>query len=412
MLLQSGSTASSGTTNIEHLPAEIQLLVLCARTSLTEEAEGKIKALALRQIDWGCLVEKAHDNAVVPLLYKNLAAVCPDDVPASALACLADSATTTAWRSLHLAGEMIRLLDLFHTGGVNAIPYKGPLLSILSYEDLGLRTFTDIDFLIRKEELIQTHRLLEQEGYRSAILGGQGVLGKRIPAKLALLTWEEHFVKQNSSSIVDIHWDLLPTYFACGLNLEVWRQDLVSVKLSGRKIPTLSLENLILFLCIHGCKHRWERLQWLCDLAETIRRYPATRWDSVFRQAEQAGALRMVELSLVLSADLLEAPLPDDLYSKLCKSQIVSRLAQQTTDALPLAGRGGASRMNLFLYQIKLRERLSDRLRHLIRLAFSPSVSDWCFLPLPSYLWALYSLIRPLRLSWKWLRPQAGDRYT
>ena len=33
----------------------------------------------------------------------------------------------------------------------------------------------------------------------------------------------------------------------------------------------LSLENLLLVRCAHGSKHLWERLGWICDVAELIR---------------------------------------------------------------------------------------------------------------------------------------------
>ena len=61
---------------------------------------------------------------------------------------LHSSYETNLRRSLWFAGELARILTGFERAQVKAIPYKGPTLAQLVYGDLGLRSFSDLDFLV------------------------------------------------------------------------------------------------------------------------------------------------------------------------------------------------------------------------------------------------------------------------
>ena len=49
--------------------------------------------------------------------------------------------------------------------GVEAIPFKGPVLALQAYGDLGLRVFRDLDFLVRDDAVGTTIVALGGFGY-------------------------------------------------------------------------------------------------------------------------------------------------------------------------------------------------------------------------------------------------------
>ena len=50
-------------------------------------------------------------------------------------------------------------------------------------------------------------------------------------------------------------------------------------------------------------------------------------------------------------------------------------------------------------FNLAVRERLRDRVRHLALLALTPSDADWAAVALPARAWPLYAAVRPFRLA-------------
>src|SRR5690606_30321214 len=66
---------------------------------------------------------------------------------------------------------------------------------------------------------------------------------------------------------------------------ELWSRHII-VNVSGIQLPTLSKEDCVLVLCAHGTQHRWQKLKWVCDLAELLRTHPDMDWDRIWATAD------------------------------------------------------------------------------------------------------------------------------
>ena len=58
------------------------------------------------------------------------------------------------------------MLEDFENHGITAIPYKGPALALQVYGDLKLRSFVDLDVLVRRSDAARAGTLLAARGYR------------------------------------------------------------------------------------------------------------------------------------------------------------------------------------------------------------------------------------------------------
>ncbi len=63
-------------------------------------------------------------------------------------------------------GELQRILDIFKSHGITAIPYKGPVLAIQAYGNLAFREFGDLDIFIQKQDFLKVKELLLDNGYK------------------------------------------------------------------------------------------------------------------------------------------------------------------------------------------------------------------------------------------------------
>ena len=156
------------------------------------------------------------------------------------------------------------------------LAYKGPLLAAY-YENIGLREFHDLDLLVREEDVPRVHRQLGERGFQPR---SQENWPLRAHSLRFARAFDFEMTYENESGVtIDLHWALMPGFFAlpAGAN-QIWRRA-ITANVGGASIQTLGPEDLVLLLCIHGTKHVWESLGWLCDVGWVLRAHPRLRSD-------------------------------------------------------------------------------------------------------------------------------------
>ena len=204
------------------------------------------------------------------------------------------------------------------------MPYKGPALSAIIYGDACVRDTTDLDFLIRPRDLRQLTRLLLARGY----VPEQGIPSDPDSHYLRAVS-ECGFVHPESGLRIDAHWNVAPRHLGIRIDPEWFWTDASEIDFSGVKLPAMRQEKLVLALCIHGTKHAWERLKWICDVGNLLRANPELNWSEISRAAVQSGAERALTMGLWMAHQLLAAPLPpghvfDASTERLCRLCLAS----------------------------------------------------------------------------------------
>ena len=378
-----------------HRP-EVALLLCCARTNPSREIVEQIRGLLHSTMDWTYLLRMASGHGLTPLLYFNLKNNSPDLVPAPISDQLHVQFLANAGRNMFLAEELLKILALFETNAIPAIPHKGPVLAVCLYGDLALRTFADLDIIVRRTDIGKAKALLLSQGYR---LG----LPLTRDQEIAFLNsdLEGWFVRQEGTVRVEVQWGERKD-FPLTPDFEPFWKRLRQYSFHGRMVLTFSPEDLLLLLCLHGAEHCWERLNWVCDLTEFLRIHPGIDWNGLIGRAEVQGCRRVLFLGLFLAHDLLAAPLPGDVLKTIQADSSVQALAIQVHEQLFRRENGPAAALQRSLFNLKVTDRFQDRIRYCLRSAFHPGVVDWQALPLPRSLFFLYYIIHPLRVAGKY----------
>lgn len=378
-----------------HRP-EVDLLLCCARTNLSSEEVGKIRALLYSEIDWPYLVRMAAAHGVIPLLYVNLKKTFPDSVPVPTLEHLHAQFLANAGRNLLLTEELFKLLHLLETKGIPSVPYKGPLLAGSVYGDLALRTFSDLDIVVHKRDFPRAKALLLSQGYRLDLS-----LTPEMEIAFLQSDFEADFIRDDGKVAVDIQWGK-PKDLPYPMKFELFWERLEQASLEGRMISTFAPADLVIILSMHGASHCWERLHWVCDVAELIQVHPGIDWPGVIDRAERLGWRRFLFLGLFLAHDLLQTILPEEISEKIQGDSSVPSLAHQVREKLFREETVAIGTRERSFFYLKMIERFQDRIRYCLRMAFHPSVVDWEAFPLPRPLFFLYYLIHPLRVAGKY----------
>jgi len=397
---------------------EAELLLWSARTELLPEVRERFVERVREGVDWAALFRLAKYHGVAPLLIRHVSALCPASAPGELYESLRRHTQAGLVLNRVLAQELVVLMEAFASHGVPAIPFKGVALALSAYRDLALRDFDDLDFIVPRTAMARAESVLRSRGYRSRDRGQD-------PVEACSADDPYHvFVKKGSLSRVDLQWVMAQRHFAFELDRpDCWRR-MTSLIVQGRAIPTLAPEEMLIILCVHGSKHAWEQLKWVCDVAELLRHEPTMDWEQVFARASAWGCRRMLSMGLELARRLLDASLPAAVQQVLDSDPDVPALALRMPSSLLTRPQDGITEKDAVALYFVLKDSWWERWRFGLGLCcekealvtHAPSWFRW-----QDPLQRLNSVVRPLhavaakcvpssaarRAIGRWLQPAA-----
>ena len=369
-----------------------RLVLACARVHPGASERDRI-AEALRQpIDWDEVAALATRHGLAALLHRNLGEL--PGVPKRVGAMLWARAETVARRNEAMSAELCRVLGALEAGGVDAVPFKGPVLTLDLYGELGLREFGDLDLLVMPGDLTRAVHLLAPLGYLpqhalAAHLEEAWMASPRAH-EMALLDERRGFM-------VELQWSANPGFAIPRVADRDWWRRLERRPFFGHETNVLSARENAIALLVHGSKHAWANLGWLVDIAE-LARSGRTDWEWLLATARAERAVRRVALGLDLARRLLDAPVPDVALALIEEARVssITNAIVPSILAPEFTGRPIAASQRI---QVALLDTPAQRWRYLAMLAFAPALGDLQRWRLPPGLFFLYWLLRPLRLA-------------
>ncbi|HSU13331.1 nucleotidyltransferase family protein [Longimicrobium sp.] len=369
----------------ERRPVSARELLLRAARMGTAEDDASLGGM-----EWPHVFALAERHRMIPLLHRHLAdAPLPAEVSAELRARNRDE----VHRALRLAAELRRLLAALGAAGIEVLAYKGPALAVQAYGDLSLRSFVDLDLLVRPGDVPRALGVLDAQGYAPALAlsPAQERYFRRVDGDYPL-------VHRQTELLVELHARVSSERFCMPVETHGLMRRAQSVPVGGGAMRTLGDDDLLLVLCVHGAKHRWKRLEWLAAVAALLR---GQRGDvaTVLERATQARARRTVLLGLSLARRLLDAPLPPAVVREIEGDAALSRLADEAVRRMfEETGDEGEDTAANLAFNLRARDGTMDRARYAGRWLFGPSPEDWRWAHLPDALFPLYRVLRPVRL--------------
>ncbi|HEY4579941.1 MAG TPA: nucleotidyltransferase family protein [Candidatus Acidoferrales bacterium] len=374
---------------------EWKLLLACARTRLDQAHRDRIRELLQGPVDWNRFISAASRHRLDSLANRHLAVEAAGAIPAGAAITLETLVRSRGRHSLLHAGRLIELVDLFRSAGVAAVPYKGPTLGALAYGSFALRSFVDLDFILPQRDLLRAARLLTAQGFQAypdpTAAEEARFLARFHPGQYA-------FVSPSKQLQVELHTENTLRYLPVPLDWEGLGRRFIQVSFGGRQVQTFSVEDTLILLCVHGTKHFWERLSWICDIAELVQSPRGVDWELGQDLARRAGCRRMWLLGLSLANWLLDAPLPDNVLDWIAADFQVEGLRRQIQGRLAGEERTVRSAPQRLLFRLRSHESLAVSLRQCLRTAMGPTEEDRHTFNLPDWAAPLYLALRPWRL--------------
>ena len=366
-------------------------------TNARESDFDRIRELIEKAVDWEAVLRLADHHGTTALLYRKLSRV-DDFVPATALAALRQSYETNVHKSLFLARELIRILDCLDAIGIEAIPYKGLVMSEMYYGDMALRRSGDMDLFVRGRDVGRIKNAVRDLGYTLRM-----PIPEEAEKDYIASGYECTFDSPAGKNLLELQWALQPRFYAVDFDMDGLFERAVNAAVSGRRVKTPSPEDLLLVLSVHAAKHVWGRLIWLCDIAQILK-LGNLNWEWVQARARELGIERILHVTLLLANRLLAAEIPAAIGTEILEDRSAQAFANEIAGNVARGVSYEEQQVSYFRLMIQLRERRADRLRFLTRLTFTPGPGEWEAIRLPRPLFPLYRLVRLARLASRFAR--------
>jgi hypothetical protein len=376
---------------------EWDLLLAASSADPDASALDRIRCLLEEPVDWDAELRLADNHGTSSLLYRNLLLLA-DMVPSSTLASLRQRYEGNIYKSLFLTRELIRIVDCLDRLGIDAIPYKGVVMSEVYYGDMALRRSGDMDLFVRKRDVGRIKSALRDLEYTTRLVIPDEVLEDYIAAG-----YEWTFDSPAGPNLLELQWALQPRFYAVDFDMDGLFERAVKVTVAGRPMKTPSPEDLLLVLSVHAAKHVWGRVIWLRDIAQILQRENLD-WDRVQVRTGELGIERILRVTLLLANRFLGTAIPAAIERAVLADHVARGLAEEIAAALAAGVSYDTGRTSYFRLMMRLRERRADRVRFLARLAFTPGPGEWEAVRLPGALVPLYRIVRVMRLAGRFAR--------
>ena len=317
------------TNRLANAPPEFFIAAACSRWPPSETRSNSIRAAAKAPVDWERFLGIVDRHRLWGLARQGLAqaSVAP---PAEIESALNAKSLAVSRRNFALAVETARLCRLFREAAIPAAFVKGVTLSVLAYGDIAIKHSRDIDILVSPARVLEARAVLERAGY---------ALKYPLPAltetQLELLLrhgkeWE--FLRRAGEVATELHWTL--THNSLLMRDVDVSCPLVGVRVGDAEIPTFRIEELFVYLCVHGAQHSWSRMKWLADVAALLATIPSTDIEGLYRAAQRRGSGRCAAQALLLCERMLGVELPAALRAELRRTVTALLLEAIALDAM------------------------------------------------------------------------------
>ena len=381
---------------INNLPPDFKFFITCCQIELSEDDIHFIHSYLSQITDHKLLITTAIQHGILPLVYKTLKNLNVND---ELLSDFKHQYLNIAHRNILMSAELIKVLNLLRKNNIEALAFKGPSLSQLAYGDITLRQFGDLDILIKKRDRSKMMDLLIQEKYIPEIDLAPGTKEKFFHSVNVIGLYEE-----TSRILVEVHWELLSKNYAIDWKEESLWGKKEHIRINNKEVPVLPTEQLLLYLCAHGSKHLFERLEWICDIDRAVRSSLNINWELLINEAEKLGVKRMLYLGLALSQQFFSLELPEMIQKNIAEDKEIPKLISKVIEVnFSQTSQEGKSYSSFGLLW-SMREDLSNQLRFAWRGLFAPKFDDFVFIQLPKHLTFLYPIVRPYRLVTKYFK--------
>jgi hypothetical protein len=280
---------------------EAKLLLILSRVCPDTAALQKAASLISPSFNWDSFTALSIKHCTSALIYRHL--VDLNGVPRHIVEKFKAMYNNLIKTNILMISELDRIIGMLNKADVEVIALKGATASETIFGDIGVYPSSDIDILVRVEDIDRVRTILEVDGY---VLNDAG-----------FDEYREYFIREQyhinltkGTYTIEPHWNLFIRYF--NTPPAFWWEESISISSGEKGYRFLSPEKNILYTSFRNFSKGFEHFRFLVLIAEIIRHYrDAINWDKLFSYAREYKFENVLRITMKLVSELLGAPVPD-----------------------------------------------------------------------------------------------------
>ena len=323
-----------------------------------------------------------------------------DDAPPGVVEAVDSAYRVNARRALRQTALLLKLVADLRAQGIGAMPFKGPAWAEWLYGDVAMRSWNDLDVLVRRRDALVVRDAVLARGF----VDYNELFEPRTLVEADRGEGQLHFLDDRRKVILDVHWQVGVGQGADALDGDVLLDRAAPRSLLGQPVTGPSDADMLLILCVHGARHRWDTVEQLLGLAAFVRRVEPVAWPGLVAAAGAAGCRRRVTVAVAHVCRVFGLHEPAEVRRAL-DADPVGRwlLAGLRPEDLDLRPDGTLRhRRSSILWETATEDTTAACVRHAAARVLRPGPEDWESVTLPEGAAWLYYLVRPARLAGKW----------
>ncbi len=298
--------------------------------------------------------------------------------------------------NLLLTAHLLLLTRSLEKNKFHYLAIKGPALSQLLHGNISSRQYSDIDLFVEETDIYTMSQHIISLGYIPvlplSLLNNQTFLA---------LDNDFSFRHQKTNALLELHWKLFPVRHHMPLDFQTLYKNREQFLLQDQEVSTLSKEDNLLYLALHGAKHIFERYEWVYDLHLLLSQNDI-QIDRVYQKAKKSQIEVPFLLGIFLTQTLFGTEIPEHFTAY--RTAHIQTLIDKT---LNYYGQGfvywdeSDKKRARFLFLSALSQHRESQVLWLFKSLFQTTPVDVITFNLPDRLSFLYPLLRPFRLLYK-----------
>ncbi|KIX14600.1 nucleotidyltransferase domain-containing protein [Dethiosulfatarculus sandiegensis] len=292
-----------------------------------------------------------------------------------------------------LQKQLKAILHCLKQGGIETLVFRGPALANRHYKNAYLRSYADLDLLVRPEQVDFALSLLISDGFTYYFPKKREVV-EPIERRKGV------FTLLRGDLVLDLHIKPLTGPFSPFSDVEPFFSRKVECGIAGRTCHTLSDEDCLLMLACHGPQHYWQKLRHLMDIHFLLKSNPNLDWLYTIDQAQKLRVEKALFLALNLLAQTLGTDARDQYQNAGGGTYRIQNSCRFIINQVLLADPGKAPLLTALRVRLASCQNRRQMAQVFGEKVFSPMPADILFtnLRLPR---SLYGGVRLLRLMGK-----------
>lgn len=308
--------------------------------------------------DWKERTEFYHKHLLGPFVYHKLKELQSNgDIPDEARDQFKKEYYATVVSNLKKVGAATKIFQELRKINVLVIPLKGISLLETAYKDVSVRPMTDIDILIKPEDIQTAKSVLEGLGYQY-FESYRGSYNFNDPQNRMMIDVHTKFTRYEQLFRIDY--------------AEIYNR-LTRITFNNQvQVHILCPEHQVAHICLHlapGLYSDYNLINFL-DLHNLISEYPID-WEYLVEFAQRTKTASYLYAPIYLCAQLYQLDIPEFVLTKLGERLTQKKMQHIQNQHLASIINKGADGSNMFLERLAWAEGPSSRIK-LLRASLFP----------------------------------------